>query len=221
MRKYSHISVHVPEDILDLFLAKVSELAASRWRRDPAGEEAAGEFVKGMGVRYVYYARTSGPPAEAVFLYQGNQLRLINLFTGGDGVSHAEHGRITADLWEAGMRQACGALGLSGAHTASRTVKPEEGLPAEVTGALHRFSVGVNKSTGPSHPEDIQLWCQFLALLHATGSEMGEERLDAYLIAKKFPEDVVLQLLREHEMAMTLLPLYDQMRKAKAAVSVQ
>ncbi|MFN0104170.1 MAG: hypothetical protein ACKV2U_19055 [Bryobacteraceae bacterium] len=220
MRKYSQISVRVPNDILDMFLAKVSELAASKWRRDPAGEEAAGDLVKGMGVRYVYYVPADGHKTDIVFMYTDNELRLINIFTTGDGISHAEHGRITADLWNAGMKQACKALSLSGKFTPTQDVQPEAGLPPAVVDALQQFAVTANKSTGSSHPDDLERWCLFLGLLHATGSEMDETRLDAYLTSKKFPEKIVMKLLKEHEVAMALLPLYDRILEERKAGSV-
>jgi hypothetical protein len=221
MRKYSHISVRVQGDILDLFLAKVSELAAGRWRRDPAGEEAAGDIVESLGISYIYYVRVDEPQTEVVFLYKDDELTLNNIFTGGDPITHAAHGRIAADLWNAGMKLACKELGLAGEFTPSRDVRPEAGLPPDVLDALNYFGGGANKSTGSGHPSDMESWCRFLALLHTTGTEMDESRLSAYLTEKKFPEAVVTDLLKEHELAMALLPLYDQIREEKTDPTVQ
>lgn len=218
MRKYSHISVQIPESILDLFLARVSELAAGTWRRDPVAEEAAGEIVHGMGVRYVYFVRLSDPQTEIVFLYKEEKLQLCNVFTKSDTISHTQQGRITSSLWNTGMSQAVTELKLTGDYTPSGDVPPEQGLPLPVIEALNRFANSANKSTGSSHPSDMEYWCIFLALSHATGSAMDESRLDAYLTAKKFPEKVVMNLLKEHEVAMALLPLYDQILEAKASI---
>src|SRR5262245_39369869 len=107
MRKYSQISVWIKEDILDLFLARVSELSAGRWRRDPAGEQQGIAYAALPGIRYVEYARVSGSPANVVFMHQVNVLKLINAFVGNKNLTHAEHGRITAAFWKAGMHQAC------------------------------------------------------------------------------------------------------------------
>ncbi|MBI2686320.1 MAG: hypothetical protein HYX27_08390 [Acidobacteria bacterium] len=209
MRKKSQISVWIAEDILDLFLAKVSELAAGSWRRDPAGEQAAGELAP-MGVRYVEYTRTSGTRTNIVFLYHGHQLKLIHVFTEGRDLSHAEHGRISADFWKSGMEQACREFCVEGEYLPSRTVKPEEGLPPEVADALLRFAVSVNREDPVSHPDDSKLWCNFLILLHATGAVMEEERLSAYLTAKRFPESSVMTMLMHHEVGLRLLGMYDR-----------
>ena len=221
MRKYSHISVRVPKDMIDLFLARVSELAASSWRRDPAAEESASELVRSMGVCYYYYVRTDGPPTDVVFLYQNQELKLNNIFTTGNGISHAEHSRITSALWNAGMKQACKELNLTGGYTPSKDVAPDEGLPPGVKKALHQFAISVNKSDGITHPDDMELWSIFLALTHVSGATMSEAQLDAYLTAKKFPQDTVMQLLHEYELGTSLLTVYDEIRQLKGEPAFQ
>lgn len=218
MRKYSHISVQVPEPVLDLFLARVSELAAGSWQRDTSAEDSAGEIVQGMGVRYVYFTRVNDPRTEIVFLYEKEKLQLCNVFTKSDTLSHAQHAKITASLWNGGMSRAVTELKITGTYTPTRDVLPEQGLPLPVLEALNRFAIAANKSTGSGHPSDMEYWCIFLALSHATGAVMDEERLDAYLTSKKFPDSVVSSLLKEHELAMALLPLYDQILEARASV---
>ena len=221
MRKYSHISVGIPGNVFDLFLARVSDLAASRWRRDPALEETTGESTKGLGVSYVWYTRTDGPQTDVVFLYTKDQLTLSNVFTTGKGITHEEHELLTGDLWNLGMKQACQELGLAGTHTQSKQVKPEDGLPPGVAQALKMFGLGANKSTGSADPSDMGYWCRFLALLHVSRAEFDDSRLSDYLTEKKFPEEIVMDLLGQYEMAMTLLPMYDEMLKGKVARSVQ
>ena len=87
--------------------------------------------------------------------------------------------------------------------------------------ALKYFSVSANKDTGTADSDDMASWCKFLALLHVSGAEFDEARLDAYLTEKKFEEDIVNGLLVQYDLAMTLLPLYDSLRKGKAASTVQ
>jgi GTP-sensing pleiotropic transcriptional regulator CodY len=53
------------------------------------------------------------------------------------------------------------------------------------------------------------------------GARMGEDRLSEYLLEKQFPEDVVETLVRQYEMAMSLLPLYDQLAERATPVLVQ
>ena len=220
MRKHSQISVHVPGNVFDMLLARVSELAAGSWRRDHAAEKETGA-ISGGGVSYVFYVRTNGPRTDVVFLHNGGQLTLNNIFTTGQGITVEDHGRISEEFWNAGMKQACQELGLDGKHTPARDVKPEDGLPSGVAYALKFFGLGANKSTGSADPDDMKSWCKFLALLHATGTEMDESRLSDYLTEKKFPEEIVMSLLAQYELAMALLPLYDEMLKEKTAPRVQ
>ena len=63
MRKHSQISVHVPGNVFDMLLARVSELAAGSWRRDHAAEKETGA-ISGGGVSYVFYVRTNGPQTD-------------------------------------------------------------------------------------------------------------------------------------------------------------
>lgn len=221
MRKYSHISVTIPGNVLDLFLARVSGLAASRWRRNSALEKNSGETVSSLGISYIWYSRTDGPATDVVFLYQKDQFTLNNVFTTGKGISHEEHELLVADIWNSAMKQACQEHGLAGKFVSSRQVKPEEGLPPVVEQALKMFGLGANKSTGSADPSDMEIWCRFIALLHATGSEMDETRLGAYLKEKKFPAKIVSSLLQQYEMAMALLPLYDEMLEARPAPRIQ
>jgi GTP-sensing pleiotropic transcriptional regulator CodY len=67
----------------------------------------------------------------------------------------------------------------------------------------------------------MALWCQFLSISHLRGARMGEDRLSEYLLEKQFPEDVVETLVRQYEMAMSLLPLYDQLAERATPVMVQ
>ena len=110
---------------------------------------------------------------------------------------------------------------LAGKFSRAGSGRPEEGLPNSVRDALNRFASSVNKSTVPSHPNDIELWCVFLGLLHATGSTIGEERLSAFLKKKKFPDNVIQELLGQHEMAMALLPTYDMILEVRAEEIIQ
>lgn len=222
MRQHSHISVQIPEDFLDLFLARVSEYAARRWRRDFEVEANGLDMAGVLGVRYVHFVRVTGKPAEIVFLYSDEQLKLINMFTDGRGISYAEHERISAEFWKAGMKRACEEMQLAGMFVPSRTVRPEEGLPPDVVAALYRFSICVNKSDGgTAHPSDMAMWCQFLSISHLRGARMGEDRLSEYLLEKKFPEDAVETLVRQYDMAMSLLPLYDQLAERRTPALVQ
>lgn len=211
MRKHSQISVQIPENFLDLFLARVSAYSARRWRREREVEANALDLTGTCDVRYVHFVRVTGKPAEIVFLYSGEQLRLIQLFTSGNGISYDEHERISSEFWKAGMARACSEMQLSGLFVPSKTVRPEEGLPPDVVAALYRFSICVNKSDGgTAHPDDMALWCQFLTVSHLRGTWMEEGRLAEYLLEKKFPKDAVGTLVRQYELAMSLLPLYDQ-----------
>lgn len=221
MRTYSQLSVQIPEPVFDLFLARVCDLVASRWRRDHSSEESSNDIVKLLGVRYIFFNRTEGPSAETCFLYQNETFSLCNVITTGHGISYAAHAKITADMWNSGVKQACEEFGLKGVHTPSKNVDPSAALPPGVRQALKMFALGVNKSTGSSHPDDMALWCKFLALLHASRVEFDEHYLDAYLAEKKFPEEIINSLLKEYAVAMTLLPIYDRLRAERQPASVQ
>ena len=175
-----------------------------------------------MGVRYIHYVRVIGKPAEIVFLYSDEQLKMINLFTDGKGIGYAEHDRLSAEFWKAGMGRTCAELQLSGMYVPGRTVRPEEGLPPDVVAALYRFAICVNKSDGgTSHPNDMARWCEFLSVSHMHATRMDELRLAEYLLEKKFPEDAVETLVQQYEMAMSLLPLYDRLAERRTPVFVQ
>ena len=222
MRQHSQISVLIPEDFLDLFLARVSEYAARRWRRDFEVEAKGLDLASSLGVRYIYFVRMTGKPAEVVFIYSNEHLKLINVFTDGHGIGYTEHERISAEFWKAGMKRVCDELQLSGQFLPSKTVRPEEGLPPDVVAALYRFSICVNKSDGgTAHPSDMALWCQFLSVSHMRAARMDEVRLSEYLLEKKFPEDAVEALVLQYEMAMSLLPLYDRLAERATPVLVQ
>lgn len=221
IRKYSHISVRIPAGMLDLFLAKVSELTASRWRRDSAAEDSVGGLPAVMGVRYVFYCRTDGPRTDIVFLYHQDELTLNNIFTTGRGISYAEHGRVSQDFWDSGMGAACAALGLAGKHTPPRSMKPEELLPPGAAKALYEFALCANKSTGAAHPDDMQRWCLFLSLLHRSHAEFNASHLEQYLRAKKFPIEVVENLILQWEFSQSLLEIYDAVLEVEAQPTVQ
>lgn len=212
MRKYSHISVRVPEDVLDSFLAKVSEFAASSWRRNHAGEEEAGALVKPMSVRYIIFQSVAPPDAELYFLHNEGKLELINVFTDGNGITHEDHERFSRNLWDAGFRQAASECKLEAEYLPTRIIKPEESLPPPVGAALHRFAISVNRSTGSADLEDQHLWGQYLALLHLHGATFGEVELDDFLERHRFPEEIRMELLHEQEVALTTLRLYDKIR---------
>jgi len=220
MHKYSSITVRIPGDILDEFLVKVSEFAAGKWSRDPVVEENSNSVTRGMGVRYVHYVRPAAPLLELVFLHREGELKLSNVFVEGDRMSNAEHTRVVKDMWESGMKRACAELGLEGSLIPAKSVRPEEGLPAEVVEALYFFAMTVNKDDAASDPDDMERWANALALFHTTKSGMSEDRLIAYLKEKKFPEKVIDTFLRDYELAMTLLPVYDRLSKKEKPVPV-
>ncbi len=212
---YSEISVKVSEDVLEFFLATVVDLVPSIWRRDFAAEVDIDQLMMNMDVRYAYFARIKGPKALVGFLFDGSELKMINLLVDGKPVSHAEHSRIAKDLWTKAMERACKELGLEGKFTASRNVKPEDGLPSGAVQALHGFAHGVNKSGSICDPDDIQRWCLVMAVIHATGSELSEDRLNSFLKEHKFPEEVIGELLLQYEVGIALLRLYDRVLEVK------
>ena len=50
---------------------------------------------------------------------------------------------------------------------------------------------------------------------------MSEERLDAFLEEKKFPEEIKMELLLQFEMASVLLPMYDESLASSKPATVQ
>ncbi len=222
MRRYSQISVQVPEDILDFFLAKVCDYAASKWRRDTEVEATANGFFPGMVPVSYYFVAHARPHIDVIFQYQHGEFKLAQVILDREErLTLAGHGRLILDLWNSGMKKACEDLGLRGHYTPPSTYPAEEGLPPGVVDALHRFAVSVNKSTGSSHPDDLEKWCKFLALLHASGETMSEERMDDYLRTHRFPEKIISQLLKERTVAEELLRVYDRVLQSKSAASVQ
>jgi hypothetical protein len=221
MRTYSQISVQVPENRYDLFLARVTELIASSWRRDAILEERCNEFS--FGGHSSYYVRKEKRQIDAVFSYLGGTYKLTTIIVGREGISHEEHSRLVAELWEQGVSRACRELQLEGKHTPGKDVKPEEeaGLPPGVVAALHRFAISANKSYGTQDPDDMALWCQFLALLHASGVEFESHLLEQYLLGKKFEDETVAALSHEKEVVLCALETYDRMRRSKEKLVTQ
>jgi len=221
MRTYSQISVQVPEDQYDLFLARVTELIASSWRRDAIFEERCNEIS--LGSHSTYYVRKGKRQSDAVFVYAGGTYKLSTMITNSDGITHKEHSQLVAELWNLGVGPVCKEMQLEGKHTPGKEVKPEEeaGLPPGVVLALQRFAMSANKSTGSADPDDMELWGEFLALLYASGVEFEEHLLDRYLMEKKFDEEVILQLTHEKEVALSTLAAYDRLRKREQKLVTQ
>ena len=222
MRRYSQISVQVPEEILDFFLAKVCDYVSEKWRRDTEAEATANAVLPGLVPVCCYFVARARPHIDVIFQYQHGEFKLAQVVLDRDErLTLTGHGRLILDLWNSGMKRACEDLGLRGQYTPPSTYPAEEGLPPGVADALHRFAVSVNKSTGSTHPDDLEKWCRFLALLHASGETMDEERMDDYLRAHRFPEKIIIQLLKERMVAEELLRVYDRVLQSKTAASVQ
>jgi hypothetical protein len=221
MRTYSQISVQVPEDQYDLFLARFAELIASKWRRDAIFEERCNEIT--FGGHMTYYVRREKRQIDAVFRYSEGTYKLSNIITGDVGISQKEHSRLVAELWDKGVGLVCQEMKLKGEHIPGKEVKPEEqaGLPPGVVAALYRFAISANKSDGSMHPDDMALWCEFLALLHGSGVEFDNYLLEQYLLEKRFDEDTVGRLSHEKEVVLCALATYDQFRKSEKKLVTQ
>lgn len=219
MHKYASISVRIPGDILNGFLDKLSQFAVGKWNRDTAVEQESNALVASMGVRYVHYVRSAPPHRELVFLYQAGELKTINALGDRATLSKEDHSRIVESVWKSGFKMACEEFGLQGIYTRARSVRPEADLPLKVQEALNYFAMAVNKSAGASHPDDMAHWASALILLHVSGATLDEYAMETFLEERKFPSEVIPSLLRDHEMAMVMLDLYDQYRAlAKPAV---
>lgn len=221
MRILSKISVAVPQSMFEIFLAKVSSLTASSWRRDPTVEESANQVLGPAMGRYVYFFPLEGERFDVVFHYHNERLKLATVLPPRGQTSYAAHARLIKGIWNAGLAKACIEMGLHVEYTPAREVKAEAGLPPAVSEALRMFSLGVNKGSAPVDPDDIALWCRFLVILHATGSSISEEQIVDYLAKKKFPHETIMELLRQLEMANTLLPMYDRLLQSSKAATVQ
>ena len=208
MRQLSTISVHVPEELLEFFVANATENAASSWRRNP---EAEAELANFGGSRQYCFFPLRRPGLEFYFYYSDGVLKLGACVARDQAPANpAEHAAFVADLWERGISPACAAFDLRASYSPMRNVKPEEGLPPAVAEALHLFAGLANKEEGNYHPSDVEAWCHFLILKHLTGAEMDEERLAEFLTKKKFKEKTVWRLVHEAEVARELLETYDR-----------
>ena len=88
----------------------------------------------------------------------------------------------------------------------------EDLINPETAGALRRFSACANKSTGSSHPCDLERWNQFLFLYHRKRDKLDPTLLGEFLMEDGWSEDMAHELVAEFERGVDLLRNYDPTR---------
>ncbi len=84
-------------------------------------------------------------------------------------------------------------------------------VSTDVADALRHFSGSANKSTGSSHPLDLQRWFRFIILSHGDSDKLGTDRLIRWLVeVENWPEDKAHDLAIQYEFGLGILEAYDK-----------
>ncbi len=85
-----------------------------------------------------------------------------------------------------------------------------DAIGKDAYGALNKFSVAANKSTGHSHPYDFERWCEFLFIVFRNDIEIDTDELIGWFEENGWTNEMATQLVLDFEYSINLLERYEQ-----------
>ena len=75
---------------------------------------------------------------------------------------------------------------------------------------MNTFSSNANKTTGHSHPSDLDRWCEFVCSIHRKKIKIDPDLLEEWLIENQWSSEVAIRLVIDFEYSINLLKYYDK-----------
>ena len=189
------------------------------WARDNKKEE---NYLKDMGgitntkeLFCVSCPKGERYPAATIWLFRDDGcIEVGNIVPTTVGqITAEEYNHIVDDFYNKFVKDA---VDFTGVSLVVRGGKVDAGklFGPSVAQALKFFSVAANKSTGSSHPCDMERWLDFIILTHLNDKKISTTHLRDWLIGEGWSDEVASDLISEYEFAKYLLRAYDA-RKIK------
>jgi hypothetical protein len=191
------------DDLADAIVARLRE----PWIRDQQVE------AEGFGDYRVFRRDPNGDrPGLRLFLSANStgDVYVSNILPMERGrLTMAEYNEALTEFYETFLQRAAAAGGLE-AVLGTDTLDLQTELPDDAISALHTFSRAANRSTGSSHPMDMERWLRFIVCLHKSRKTLSPSVLNDWLQADGWPPDISLELTLEFEFAATVLDYADK-----------
>jgi len=120
-------------------------------------------------------------------------------------LAHVEYNSVLEDFYQRVFRHVAEQTGLRHSLTAA-DMGLDHWMSGKTEEKLRRFSASANKSTGSSHPSDLERWNDFVLSAHIERSNLDPSTLRRWLAeSEDWPPEVAEQLAIEYEYGRELL----------------
>jgi hypothetical protein len=185
----------------DRIAESIDSLITTPWSRDSEVENTRGH--------YLVYRRDEDGANRALRLFLSpvsGKARVTNVVPiNRPRLSMADYNDAVVEFVDRFARSAAANLVLD-LQLGSDQIDLRHDLDAGTIAALQEFSEGANRSTGSSHPMDLDRWYAFILKLHHSNARVSAEVLGQWLQLDGWDDDeIVADLQSEFEFAMGLL----------------
>ncbi|ABK43684.1 conserved hypothetical protein [Magnetococcus marinus MC-1] len=199
--------------VLDGFIDSISAVKVAKWERWYEGEKRIESMALSDDDRFIVFKRTShkGIPDVSLFLtYLKERLVVTNIVPEEGELTKAQYNEIIDDFVKSVVSENIAFFDVL--MTVTKGELPiTHWLSQDTAALLDRFSKTANKSTGSSHPLDLQRWNSFIIAAHREKSNLDSTTLERWFVQEEgWGIDAATSLAIEYEFARGLLSLYDQ-----------
>ncbi len=217
MKTYGDLKVALAGTPFPEFVHSLEGVAAAGWKRAEHLERAV---AAGLGGEFVCFqfepeqAECALPAALVWISYKREEdvAWVTNIVPSPRSrLTEDEYNDLLDRLLEDLVRPIATNLKLA-VHRSKRDPSLEDLIDPETAEALRRFSGCANKSTGASHPCDLERWNKFLFLYHRKRDKLDVSLLAEFLMGDGWSEQMAHELTAEFERGVDLLRNYDLSR---------
>ncbi len=215
MQIYSDMVFSGVPQAIQRFLEQLDGLAKiGVWTRDTKAEEAIRSLLpEGEIVRsYCNKSLDELPQANLWLKITADEWSVTNIVpVGSEPLTPSDYARLLSDFRD-GILPYANAYDVSISQPKSE-VGPEHFLSERSARMLKQFSLLANKTTGASHPRDLQRWNKFVISVHQDRCGIGAGELQQLLIENEhWPEEKAAKLSLLFEYENSLLKTFDEYR---------
>jgi hypothetical protein len=209
---FQDLSLHCDTITLTDIRSALLKQATGPWRHAEERENKIPAHSSGDDV--IVFTREKGGGIEAVnlFMFSNNSVYKVT------NIVPSQIGELSIDCYNSVLKD----FVVHVVEPARRTVDFQiditsarqslnDWVSSDVAEALRRFSGSANKSTGSSHPLDLQRWFRFIVVSHREPEKLGTDRLIRWLVeVENWPEEKAYDLAIEYEFGLGILEAYDK-----------
>jgi len=212
MKVFVNLEIHGHHALLERFINELGGVLNDGWSRNIEREEQIHVTVSEN--MFCFACTNSGerPAAQLWLAFRDDDILYVSNIVPQeiDQLNFDLYNLVLDEFYQKFSKPVADSLGLELVLTSSEK-QLEDWMSVATAKKLQSFSSLANKSTGSSHPSDLQRWLIFIVSIHSEDTKFDSSLLYRWLTEdENWSSEIANTLSLEYEFGLSLLSFYDE-----------